>query len=113
MLYGFRHYPTPSGRRIECTIGRDEYERAIPRVAPGFFDGVARRDVGDDVQLTMTVAAAIRLTEALANVGGDASVVARMLGEQLDAMVTELRVLHFGGPGATAARSQFQRAVGF
>lgn len=113
MLYGFRHYPTPNGRRVECRVAADDYQRALARVVPGYFDGVAMTPEGDTVRLTMTVGAAIRLADAMAGVGGEASVVARMLGDHLDEMAGELNLSSYAGAPATAARRQFRKAVGF
>lgn len=111
MLYGFRHYPTPNGRRVECVIAAEDYTRAIPRVAAGYFDGVARTSEGDSVRLTMTIGAAVRLRDALAGVGGDAAVTARMLGDQLDGMAEELA--HLSPNVAAAPRREYLAAVGF
>lgn len=113
MLYGFRHYPTPHGRRVECTIAAEDYERAVARVAAGYFDGVAKSPADgdrDSVRLTMTIGAALRLADALAGVGGDASATGRMLSDQLDSMAVEILPPAIGAP---THRRTLARAVGF
>lgn len=111
MLYGFRHYITPDGRRVECAITVEEYERAVSRVPAGYFDGVALTPDGDTVRLTMTIGAAIRLADALAGVGGEASVVARMLSDQLDGMAAELARISPNAP--RGHQREYLAAVGF
>lgn len=111
MLYGFRHFPTPDGRRVELSIDRAEYERALTRVPAGFFDGADRLDTGDSVRLTLTIGAAFKLCDALASVGGDSAVTARLFGDQLDGMMVEL--VPRAPSLAPWVPRQYKSAVGF
>lgn len=113
-MYGFRHYTTPAGRRVEFTIAREDYERAMARVPPAYFDGVAREDDVDGVHLTMTVAAAARLSEALVGAGGDSVITGRLLADQLDAVLEEIqRSRSIGATSSRGPRRDLRAAVGF
>lgn len=96
MIYDFSHYPTSAGRRVRFTVARENIERVREAGFTAIVDTVesmAMKSAASpgDVMFVMTPRRARMLAEALASVGGDAAVAARMLDAALDGMVTELR----------------------
>lgn len=111
MIYDFSHYPTSAGRRVRFTVAREHIERVREAGFTGIVDTIesmAMKSVASpgDVMFIMTPRRARMLVDALASVGGDAAVAARMLTTALDGMVDELRIGRLLAPPRRRSKSR-------